>query len=156
MSEENLILKLFDMLKDAVKEVSDTLKQLLNNQQSIGEYMKTLPIKELKDSLREHDRDANNNIDSCTETVQLQTSDILKSIQSLKDIIVRSIIIISVFFTLVTSGWFYKSFIQPQSNDDLKGIILNLEKSINEAKEKSTENNKLIEDLRETIRKLTE
>lgn len=156
MTEENFILKLFDTLKEAIRDMNDTLKQLLNNQKSIGEYMKTLPITELKESLKDHNKESNDNIDTCTETVNTQTKDILKGIRSIKDILVRVIITVSVFFGLITSGWFYKTFIHPSTPTN-NGII-ELKKTLEEEKVKNEkilkEQTKVIEDLRKTIKDL--
>lgn len=160
MPEENFILKLFDTLKEAITNMNDTLKELLNNQKSIGEYMKTLPIKELKDSLKEHNKESNDNIDECTQTVNLQTVDVLKSISDLKDIITKTIVIVGVFFTIVTSGWFYKAFLQGPTNADntLQDTISELQQTLEDERIKNNEaiknQNKIIEELRQTIRSL--
>jgi len=156
MTEENFILKLFDTLKEAIRDMNDTLKQLLDNQKSIGEYMKSLPIKELKDSLKEHNKESNDNIDTCTETVNTQTKDVLKGIRSIQDILIRAIITISVFFALITSGWFYKTFIQPPGVSHR--VVIELKKTLEDEKIKNEkileEQTKVIEDLRNTIKDL--
>jgi len=156
MPEESFILKLFDTLKEAIRDMNDTLKQLLNNQQSIGEYMKTLPIKELKDSLKDHNKESNENIDTCTETVNTQTKDILKGIHKIQSILTKTIITVSVFFGLISSGWFYKTFIQPPGVS--QQVIIELKKTLEDKKIKNDkvlkEQTKVIEDLRRTIKDL--
>lgn len=160
MPEENLILKLFDTLKDAITNMNDTLKELLNNQKNIADYMKTLPIKDLKESLKDHSKESTDNIDECTQTVELQSGDILKAINNLKDIITKTIVIVGVFFTIVTSGWFYKAFLQGPTYVDnmLQDTISELKKTLEDEKTKNDNaiknQNKIIEELRTTIRNL--
>jgi hypothetical protein len=147
--EKDFIIVLFKTLKEAIYDMNSTLKDMLNNQKTIGTYVENLPIKELKDTLKEHNKESNENIDECTEAVNLQTKDIIEGISNIKDILIRTIITISVFFGIVTSGWFYKAFVSPSINPTVK-----LEKTITELQDSIETDRKIIEELRETIKGL--
>ena len=43
MAEADLLIKLFDTLKDASKETRDLCQAMLTNQNNIGNYIKNLP-----------------------------------------------------------------------------------------------------------------
>jgi hypothetical protein len=58
MAEIDLLIKLFDTLKDSMKDQQTVHNALLNNQNDIGNYMKTLPIEEIKLMLKEHSKES--------------------------------------------------------------------------------------------------
>jgi hypothetical protein len=68
----------------------------------------------------------------------------------------KTIITVSVFFGLISSGWFYKTFIQPPGVS--QQVIVELKKTLEDEKIKNDkvlkEQTKVIEDLRRTIKDL--
>jgi len=159
MADESVFLKLFDTLKEAINEMNSTLKDLLSNQQTIGNYVESLPIKEFKDTLKEHNKESSDNIDECTEVVNTQSSDILKKLDKIYAIVFKTTVVVSVFITIVSCIFTYNKYLKSDSeHDQLEKTIITLQKTLKEEIEKSNKRNdeqiKLIDGLRKTIREL--
>ena len=52
MSEADLLIKLFDTLKDSIRDMQQLCQAMLTNQTNIGNYVKNLPIDEVKELLK--------------------------------------------------------------------------------------------------------
>ena len=131
MADESVFLKLFDTLKEAINEMNSTLKDLLSNQQTIGNYMESLPIKEFKDTLKEHNKESSENIDECTEVVNTQTSDILNKLDKIYGIVFKTTVVVSTFITIVSCIFTYNKFLKPDPDHiDLEETIISLQKTL--------------------------
>jgi gas vesicle protein len=104
MAEVDLLIKLFDTLKDSIKDMQNLCQALLTNQTSIGSYMKSLPMDEVKQLLKEHSKESTDEIGTCTETVETQTDTILTEVRDLKGKVRTMIIVVLVAFALFTSA----------------------------------------------------
>ena len=102
MSDFDLLLKLFDTLKDSSKDTQDLCHAMLTNQNNIGTYIKNLPIDELKSALKEHNKESADNIDACTETVETKTDTILEKVNLIDTKIGKMITVVIVAFALLT------------------------------------------------------
>ena len=102
MSETDLLIKLFDTLKDASKETQQLCHAILTNQNNIGNYMKNIPIQEFKEALKEHDKESADKVDSCTETVEEKTDSILSKVNVIETKISKMILVVVVSFALLT------------------------------------------------------
>jgi len=103
MAEVDLLIKLFETLKDALRDTNQLCQAMLNNQTSIANHMKTLPIEDLKQVLKEHSKESSDDIGTCTETVETQGVNILNEIRDLKGKVKTMIIVVVVAFTLFSS-----------------------------------------------------
>jgi len=114
MAEVDLLIKLFETLKDALRDTNQLCQAMLNNQTSIANHMKTLPIEDLKqvlkdhskessDDLKDHSKESSDDIGTCTETVETQGVNILNEIRDLKGKVKTMIIVVVVAFTLFSS-----------------------------------------------------
>jgi hypothetical protein len=99
MIEVDILLKLFDTLKDALKDTHLACQAVLTNQSNIMNYVKALP-----DSLKEHAKESSDEIDACTKTVEMQSDEILKELRELKGKVKTMILIVAVAFTLFTTA----------------------------------------------------
>ena len=104
MAEIDLLLKLFDTLKDSMKDIHTANHALLTNQNDIGNHIKGLPMEEVKQLLKDHAKESSDDIDSCTETVESKSDTILNEIKIIKDKIKTMITVVSVAFALFTSA----------------------------------------------------
>ena len=104
MSEADLLIKLFDTLKDSIRDMQQLCQAMLTNQSNIGNYVKNLPIDEVKELLKEHSKDSSVEIETCSETVETQADAILNEVKELKGKVKTMIIIVIVAFTLFTSA----------------------------------------------------
>ncbi len=102
MSDFDLLLKLFDTLKDSSKDTQDLCHAMLTNQNNIGSYIKNLPIDELKNTLKEHNKESIDNIDACTETVETKTDTILEKVNLIDTKVGKMITVVVVAFALLT------------------------------------------------------
>jgi gas vesicle protein len=102
MAEVDLLIKLFDTLKDASKETRDLCHAMLTNQNNIGNYIKNLPMTDLTQALKDHANQSTSEIGSCTETVESTTDTILNELKNLAEKIKTMIIVVSVAFSLFT------------------------------------------------------
>lgn len=100
MAEIDLLLKLFDTLKDQLKEMQQLSQALLTNQNNIGNYMRSLPMDEVKQLLKDHSKESTDEIGTCTETVELKATDIIDSVNSMKAKVDRMVLVIKVAFSL--------------------------------------------------------
>ena len=100
MAEVDLLLKLFDTLKDASKDNYQLAQALLTNQNNIGNYIRSLPLDDLKQALKDHSKDSSDEIGTCKETVETKSDDILTEVKKISSKIKTMIIVVVVAFTL--------------------------------------------------------
>jgi hypothetical protein len=143
MAEVDLLIKLFDTLKDASKETRDLCQAMLINQNNIGNYIKTLPMADLTQALKEHANQSTSEIGSCTETVESTTDTILEEIRTLKQKVKTMITVVIVAFTLFGTALL------------IGGIVTKTDVVTHSSLEKIIKDqNVLIEDLRKQIENL--
>lgn len=106
MAEVDLLIKLFDTLKDSIKDIQNICQALLTNQTSIGNYMKNLPMEEVKGLLKDHSKESTTEIGTCKETVEIKSNNLLQKINSMDNKINKMIIVITVAFALLTVAYF--------------------------------------------------
>lgn len=148
MAEFELLVKLFDTLKDALKEVSHLCQTMLSNQRDIASIIKSLPIADVKEALKEHAKESTNDIDSCTETVQTQTGSIINKLDEIKMKIRTMIIVVTVAFTLFTAAALVGTIVaNSYKTPELKKIEQLIEKKFNELKQESDKNDNEIMEL---------
>ena len=100
MSEIDLLLKLFDTLKDSSKDMQQLCHAMLTNQNNIGNYIKGLPMAELQAALKEHTKESSDEIGTCTETVTTTSSDIIEVVNGMKRKINQMILVVVVAVSL--------------------------------------------------------
>lgn len=148
MSEIDLLIKLFDTLKDASKETQQLCHAMLTNQNNIGNYMKSLPMDDLKQALKDHSKESTDEIGTCTETVESKSDNILERVKAIEGKIGKMILVVIVAFTLFTTAILIANFSNPHSQAQDRATIEDLQKIIDADKIRTDE---VIEDLRKTV-----
>jgi len=130
MSDTELLIKLFDTLKDASKETQQMCLAILQNQNNISNFMDNIPIQELKDTLKEHSKEAAADMDVCTETIETTSHSILERVKVIEGKIGKMILTVLVVFALFSSAVLIGTLIQKsdKSTDiDIENLLENHE-----------------------------
>ncbi len=113
----DLMIKLFDTLKQASDKNESSIISLIQQQDKLIGHIEHLPIKDLQDALKEHNKDSKKNIDSCTETVETTSDKILDRVKGIENKIGRMILVVIVAFTLFSSAVFIAKFVYNDKTD---------------------------------------
>ena len=143
MSDIDLLIKLFDTLKDSMKDQQTVHNALLTNQNDLGNHLKTLPIEEIKQILKDHTKDSSDDIDSCTETVESKSDAILEEVKDIKgkikNMILVVVVAVSLFGIALLIGGIAFNNVEPKqetiSHESIKKIIEEYHKQDSERKE---------------------
>ena len=143
MAEIDLLIKLFDTLKDSMKDQQTVHNALLTNQNDLGNHLKTLPIEEIKQILKDHTKDSSDDIDSCTETVESKSDAILEEVKEIKgkikNMILVVVVAVSLFGIALLIGGIAFNNVEPKqetiSHESIKKIIEEYHKQDSERKE---------------------
>jgi len=143
MSDIDLLIKLFDTLKDSMKDQQTVHNALLTNQNDLGNHLKTLPIEEIKQILKDHTKDSSDDIDSCTETVESKSDAILEEVKEIKgkikNMILAVVVAVSLFGIALLIGGIAFNNVEPKqetiSHESIKKIIEEYHKQDSERKE---------------------
>lgn len=134
MAEIDLLIKLFDTLKDASKETRDLCQAMLTNQNDIGNYIKNLPMTDLTQALKEHSKESTDEIGACTETVETKSDVILQEVRTIKQKVKTMIIVVMVAFSLFGMSLLIAGVVMQKPTDttheQLQETIKHLEKQI--------------------------
>jgi hypothetical protein len=123
MAEIDLLIKLFDTLKDSIKDVQNLSNALLSNQNSIGNYIKGLPMEDIKQTLKDHSKNSADDISSCTTTVETKTGDIMESIKGLKEKVGRMILVVIVVSAILGLGILVGGIVTNYPSKNIEKII---------------------------------
>jgi len=150
MAEVDLLIKLFETLKDALRDTNQLCQAMLNNQTSIANHMKTLPIEDLKQVLKDHSKESSDEIGTCTETVESKTDTILQKVNAMDNKLTKMILVVTVTFSLLTVAYFVGRY-SMDNTEELKKWEEKIQKE-QEADHKALRK-ELIEAIREEMRK---
>ena len=131
MADVDLLIKLFDTLKESNKETTQISHALLQNQNDISNYIKNLPMNEIKQLLKDHVKESSSEIDSCTEIVEEKSDTILEEVKTISGKIKTMIIIVLVAFSLFSAAALIGVIIS--KNDESKKGYDKLIEAVNEA-----------------------
>ena len=101
----DILLKLFATLKESSDKNEEATKQLILQQLELVGHIKHLPIDDLREALKEHAKDSEENIDSCEETVTTTSGDIMTEIKKMSNKISKMILVVVVSFTILTGAY---------------------------------------------------
>ena len=143
MAEIDLLLKLFDTLKDSLKDINIGNNALLTNQNDISNHIKGLPMEEVKQLLKDHSKESSDDIDSCTETVESKSDAILEEVKEIKgkikNMILAVVVAVSLFGIALLIGGIAFNNVEPKqetiSHESIKKIIEEYHKQDSERKE---------------------
>jgi hypothetical protein len=98
----DLMVKLFETLKQSSDKNEATLQKLIEQQHSLIGHIEYLPIKELQTSLKDHNKESSDEITSCTDTVNKTSDSILERVKKIDGKVGKMITIVLVAFSLLT------------------------------------------------------
>jgi len=128
MSETDFLLKLFDTLKDASKETQQLCHALLTNQNDIGNLLKNIPVKELKDTLKEHSKESSADIKACTEIIELKNDGVLDRLKTVETKIAKMILVVIVAVGLFSAALLIGSLVRDKDDSINSEIITEIQK----------------------------
>jgi len=113
----DVLVKLFETLKGASDDNVKTTRELIDGQHDLVTHIKHLPIKELSDALKEHSKESEKNIDSCTETVDSKNKEVMDLLRIVNTKITKMILVVIVAFTILAGSYV---LIRAVADDDKK------------------------------------
>lgn len=119
MSDENInvLLKLFDTLKESSDRNEDATKQLIIQQLELVNRIKTLPIDDLRIALKEHAKQSIDDIDNCTGKVSETKTSLMDELRTINNKITKMIYVVVIAFSL-TMGLYV--FVRSTTDNDAK------------------------------------
>lgn len=100
------LIELFTMLKESIKKDTDTTEKLVDQQFELVTQIKALPITELKDMLKEHNKESLNDIDECSSAVETKSNEILEKCKEIISKLNRLFWVIGLTVSILTAGYF--------------------------------------------------
>jgi predicted PurR-regulated permease PerM len=98
----DLMVKLFETLKQSSDKNEATLQKLIEQQHSLIGHIEYLPIKDLQIALKDHNKESSNDISTCTDTVNTTTDTILEKVKQIDGKVGKMITVVLVAFSLLT------------------------------------------------------
>ena len=143
----DLMVKLFETLKQSSDKNEATLQKLIEQQHSLIGHIEYLPIKDLQIALKDHNKDSSDNISACTDTVETTSTSILEKVRKIDSKIGKMITVV-----LVAFGLFSITFIIARMTMDTG--LTKAEKQIQTqlALKKQHQHDEIIKAVRETMK----
>lgn len=142
----DLMVKLFETLKQSSDKNEATLQKLIEQQHSLIGHIEYLPIKDLQEALKEHNKDSSINITACTDTVNSTSNSILEKVKKIDGKVGKMITVVLVAFALLSI-----TFIIARMTMDTGLLEKKIKKEI--ATEKQNEHKDVIKAVNESMRK---
>ena len=101
----DILMKLFDTLKQASDKHESTLQKLIEQQHKLVGHIEYLPIKELQNALDTHGKTSTDEINTCTETIETTSGALIEKVRSIDSKISKMIIVVLVAFAILTGGF---------------------------------------------------
>ena len=127
MNSPDVIIKLFDTLKDATNKNESTMQTLINQQATLVEHVKHLPIDEIKTDIKDH-----------VKSAQEERKSIEGKIDKVDSRIVKMIIVVGVAFSLFGTALMFAKF-ATNSDPSHSSIVETYEEKINELQQQIEE-----------------
>jgi len=103
----NILVKLFETLKASSDKNEDATQQLIVQQLDLVGHIKNLPIDDLREALREHAKDSAADIDTCSETVENTSGDLMKELKTIGNKVNKMILIVVVAFSMLAGSYIF-------------------------------------------------
>lgn len=116
----NILVKLFETLKDSSDKNEETTQKLIVQQLELVSRIKNLPIEDLKQALKEHAKESLDSIDSCAETVETTGADLMKEIRRLASKVNMMIVVVLVTFAILTGTYVFISDVADHRKESIE------------------------------------
>ena len=147
----DILLKLFETLKDSSDKNENATQQLIVQQLELVGHIKHLPIEDLRQALKDHAKEADISIDACSETIENTTGDLMKVIQNMSSRVNKMIIVVVVAFTVLATAY---GIVKTMGDSDSKFDTWKEKIDIEQEEARHKIANELIEELRKEMRRL--
>lgn len=146
-----ILVKLFETLKTSSDKNEESIRQLIVQQLELVNHIKHMPITDLKQALKEHATDSAKDIDTCSETINTTTADLMREIKIISSKLTKMLIALSLVVTIATGGY----FIIRATVDNKTIIEKHLDKKFQELSNQITKDRNIeLEKIREEMLKL--
>jgi hypothetical protein len=105
MDNVELMVKLFETLKESSDKSESTLRKLIEQQHSLISLIEYMPVKELHEALKDHSKVSSIEIGTCTDTVNLTSDSILEKVKIIENKIGKMILVVVVAFAVLSMGY---------------------------------------------------
>lgn len=147
----DILVKLFETLQAASDKNSEATKQLIIQQLELVNQIKSLPVDDLRQALKEHAKDSAANIDACSQVVSVTSNDVMSLLRSVNGKLTKMLIALGLIVTIATGGY----FVIRSTVDNEQIIEKHLDKKFNEMSERiSKERAEDLEEIRQQMRNL--
>ena len=109
----DIVLKLFDTLKESTDKNERTMQTLINQQQALVDNVKHMPIEEIRQDIKDHIVSAHDE--------RIVISDKVDKVDSK---ITKMIITVVVAFTILTGSWMFMRSMAEYDHQDLRKDII--------------------------------
>ncbi len=120
----DLMLKLFDTLKQASDKTESALQKLINQQNEIIGHIQYMPIKEIQDSIDDHEKSSDSKINDCTKTVNSSSAGIIEKLRRMNNRVTVMIVVVLSTFTVLSAAYLIGSFAADKNNKAVKSTYL--------------------------------
>lgn len=103
---DNVLIKLFDTLKEASDKNEAATQKLIIQQLELVNHIKYMPIEDLKKALEAHARESNKKAEGYAGNAETQTGAIMELLRSINTKITKLFIIVTACVTIATGGYF--------------------------------------------------
>jgi hypothetical protein len=109
----DIILKLFDTLKESTDKNERTMQTLINQQQTLVDKVRHMPIDEIKQDIKDH-----------IVSAQKERKGISDKIDNVNTKVTKMIIVVLVSFVIITGGFMFIRSAAEYGHHDLKRDII--------------------------------
>lgn len=102
-----ILVKLFDTLKSSTDKNEETTQELIKQQLDLVNQIKTLPMNDLKQALKEHMKESSKHYDFSKEDANTKLEKILKQLSFISSKVKTMITVVIVAFTLLASSYIF-------------------------------------------------
>ena len=150
-NKQDPILELFGMLKSSVDKDIEATDKLINQQFELVTQLKTLPIADIKQMLKEHADKSEKEIDECSGTIELKTGEIMEKLKEIIAKINKAFWVIAIVAGLMATAYFVV-----RSSYDNENVFKKWQKEITDQQNKEHEElvDSITEKIREEMRRL--
>ena len=110
----DIIIKLFDTLKDATNKSESTMQTLITQQQTLVDTVKHMPMNEIRQDIKDH-----------IISAQKERKEISNKIEKVDSKVVKMILVVIVAFTILTGSYMFVRSASDYDHIQLKTDIMN-------------------------------
>lgn len=115
-----ILIKLFDTLKESSTRNEESTQKLILQQLELVGQIKSLPVDDLKQALKEHAKESAENIGSCSGIIEIKTDTIMEALRTIINKLNRMMLIVLVVTSVATVAYFTIKTVNDNNNNKAK------------------------------------